>query len=218
MSAQPEISAAGFVNPEQTRREVFKAFDQYPWASDTDFQTGLQAVLSSLPSSPAPTSQPHVAESEIELRAKSFFYERKYGVKVDMVDFKAWKSAESSSASGAGQTSTSEGKSKSVDQSVAAQEKEKDDAKADEEETPFPSSYAAIVELILSGKPVPGIMEIPDTVLGKEAESESKAQQRRKPWETAAASEPKEEDKVLEEAKEEVVEEKEEDKEKEEAS
>lgn len=44
-------------------------------------------------------------------------------------------------------------------------------------------SYNEIVDLILQGKPVPGIKTIPDTVLGDEASSISKAPQRKKPWE-----------------------------------
>ena len=47
---------------------------------------------------------------------------------------------------------------------------------------PYPSSFSHIVELITKGEPVPGVREIPDTVLEGEA-SESRAETRRKPWE-----------------------------------
>lgn len=47
---------------------------------------------------------------------------------------------------------------------------------------PYPSSFARIVELIASGQPIPGVREIPDTVLHGQA-SESTAPRRRKPWE-----------------------------------
>lgn len=49
-------------------------------------------------------------------------------------------------------------------------------------EPAYPSSFAHIVELITTGQPVPGIQQIPDTVLtGHEITSEKP--RRRKPWE-----------------------------------
>ena len=47
---------------------------------------------------------------------------------------------------------------------------------------PYPTSFAHIVELITSGKPIPGIKEIPDTILSGQ-ETQSKCERRRKPWE-----------------------------------
>lgn len=49
-------------------------------------------------------------------------------------------------------------------------------------EPTYPSSFAHIVELITTGQPVPGIEQIPDTVLtGHDISSEKP--RRRKPWE-----------------------------------
>ena len=49
-------------------------------------------------------------------------------------------------------------------------------------EPAYPSSFAHIVELITTGQPIPGIQEIPDTVLeGHDLASEKP--RRRKPWE-----------------------------------
>jgi hypothetical protein len=47
---------------------------------------------------------------------------------------------------------------------------------------PYSSNYKELVELILSGKEVPGIKQIPNTVL-TEQESKASATQRTKPWE-----------------------------------
>jgi hypothetical protein len=47
---------------------------------------------------------------------------------------------------------------------------------------PYPTSFAQIVELIESGKPIPGIEDIPDTVLAGQ-EGPSKEKRRMKPWE-----------------------------------
>ena len=51
-----------------------------------------------------------------------------------------------------------------------------------EEKPPYPLSFSHVVELISSGKPVPGIKDIPDTVLEGQA-SQSTNQARKKPWE-----------------------------------
>lgn len=47
---------------------------------------------------------------------------------------------------------------------------------------PYPTSFAHVVELITSGKPIPGIKEIPDTVLVGQ-ETKSNHEKRKKPWE-----------------------------------
>lgn len=49
-------------------------------------------------------------------------------------------------------------------------------------EPTYPSSFAHIVELITTGQPVPGIRQIPDTVL-EGHETPSTVAGRRKPWE-----------------------------------
>lgn len=50
------------------------------------------------------------------------------------------------------------------------------------QEPAYPSSFAHIVELITTGQPIPGILEIPDTVLTGHDTASSKPR-RRKPWE-----------------------------------
>ena len=52
-----------------------------------------------------------------------------------------------------------------------------------EEQPPYPMTFNEIVELITAGKPVPGVKEIPDTVLEGRA-SESTSSGRKKPWES----------------------------------
>ena len=49
---------------------------------------------------------------------------------------------------------------------------------------PYPTSFAQIVDLIKSGRDVPGIKEIPDTVLAGQGTTSSVAK-RKKPWEKA---------------------------------
>ena len=50
---------------------------------------------------------------------------------------------------------------------------------------PYPTSFAHIVDLITKGEPIPGVKEIPDTVLEGQ-ESQSVTAVRKKPWEKEA--------------------------------
>ncbi|MBE7181212.1 MAG: hypothetical protein INR71_08390 [Terriglobus roseus] len=60
-------------------------------------------------------------------------------------------------------------------------------ADASDVPAPYPSSFARIVELITTGQPIPGIKQIPDTVLSGQS-SRSTAAARRKPWERDAGA------------------------------
>lgn len=61
-------------------------------------------------------------------------------------------------------------------------------ATANEPEAGPKLSYQEIVDLIQSGKPIPGIKQIPDTVLAGQGTSAAKST-RRKPWEKDAPAE-----------------------------
>jgi hypothetical protein len=90
---------------------------------------------------------------------------RKYGIHVHFDTYKAWK-AEHEAAKG------SHVNGQADDQQPASNEPE-----------PGPKfSYQEIVEMIQSGKPIPGIKEIPDTVLEGQGTTATKSA-RRKPWE-----------------------------------
>jgi hypothetical protein len=54
---------------------------------------------------------------------------------------------------------------------------------ADDQQPPYPTSFAAIVDLITRNIPVPGIEEIPTTVLEPGSSKVDKTPRRRKPWE-----------------------------------
>ena len=54
--------------------------------------------------------------------------------------------------------------------------------KPDESAAPYPSSFSQIVDLITKGEPIPGIREIPDTLLVGQESSPATAK-RKKPWE-----------------------------------
>ena len=60
--------------------------------------------------------------------------------------------------------------------------------KPDEAAAPYPSSFSQIVDLITKGEPIPGIREIPGTILVGQESSPTTAK-RKKPWEKDQALE-----------------------------
>jgi len=56
-------------------------------------------------------------------------------------------------------------------------------------DAPPPASFAEICALIAEGKPIPGIKDIPDTVLEGQG-TEAQAPRRKKPWERDATAAP----------------------------
>lgn len=50
---------------------------------------------------------------------------------------------------------------------------------------PYPISFSQIVDLITNGQPIPGIKEVPDTLLSGQ-ESRAVTAKRKKPWERDA--------------------------------
>jgi len=62
------------------------------------------------------------------------------------------------------------------------------DLSTPEKGAPYPPTFAEIVELITSGKPIPGIKDIPPTLLTSQA-TKPTASKRRKPWEKELPSE-----------------------------
>ena len=70
------------------------------------------------------------------------------------------------------------------DDAASVPASEQKDQKTSGAKPPYPLSFNHLVELITKGKEVPGIKDIPDTVLEGQASTSTKGE-RRKPWEKA---------------------------------
>jgi hypothetical protein len=134
-------------------------FLEYPFDEDAEYQAGLQTILQTAVSQ-------GIDQAELELQAKVFFFCRATGdssLTIELV--KQYRESHPESASHDCYSSTTGGSSAMSD------------------DPPYSVSYKEIVELILSGKPIPGIRQIPDTVLGEDAASKGGRAPRKKPWE-----------------------------------
>jgi Family of unknown function (DUF5572) len=150
------------------------------------------------------------------LRARCFYFARKTGTKVDYEAYKAWRAAKQPAVAAPEEQKpeenvTASGPSNVLPAAVPHSEEDKPaEAPAEaspaasipappEQSTqtesgqqssdmPYSANFQHIVELITSGKPIPGIKEIPDTIKAGEESTRSRGL-RLKPWETEESTE-----------------------------
>jgi len=159
--------------------ELFHQLDVYPWTSDEEFQSGLRAIL-------GPNPKPEQGE-QLTLRARCFYYARKHNIAINFDAYREWHARQGSPTQMKPNDGVIESTEPSEDQlssssDLATSEKLNNDSA--EPPAPYPLTFSHIVDLITSGQPVPGVKDIPDTVLDGQA-SQAIRSQRRKPWETA---------------------------------
>ncbi|KAI5949212.1 hypothetical protein KGF57_004810 [Candida theae] len=168
------------LNPQE---EVYKQYLNYDWNSDLEFQNGLQEILDSYLSNikeqdPSQTSISNLDKTQLTNQAKSFFFCQKTGHILNLEDFEEWKIHNGDKfAKNAKIVELGE-----EEEEEDTQDKQDERLASSEEQPPYSSNYQNLAELIMSGKPVPGIKDIPPVVLTDQG-SKSSAAQRKKPWE-----------------------------------
>jgi hypothetical protein len=155
---------------------LFHQLDNYPWDDDQEFQGGLKSITGS--------AKDQAQLEHLTLRAKCFYYARKSGTKVDFEGYKRWVEGgrEDGQMDGIG--------SQYVEDAPAVQPIELQNTSTGSGamgDAPKPASFAEICDLIAEGKPIPGIKDIPDTVLEGQSTA-SQATKRIKPWEKVGGS------------------------------
>lgn len=155
-----------------SQEQVYLEFLEYDWDSFQEFQDGLVEILDgylSLLQERDPTVQviPPAEKQQLIDQAKLFFYCTKTGNILNLDEYYDWKR-------------NNGGKITLVEESEEVNAPENRDDQ--DQEAPYSSNYQQLVDLIVAGKPVPGIKEIPDTVLSDQG-SKLEAKARVKPWE-----------------------------------
>ncbi|RHZ43975.1 DUF5572 domain-containing protein [Aspergillus thermomutatus] len=184
MVGSTPIQGSQLVETQEPEIDLFKKLNSYPFGTDVEFAKGLSIILGH-PDIPA-TEAEIDREDDLVLQAKCFYFSRKEQLSppLDFEKYKTWlgstPTAEPSSnaeinnydsqRASASETAVPPGLVPTNQQSPSIQE------------PAYPSSFARIVELITTGQQIPGIQQIPDTVLtGHDTPSEKP--RRRKPWE-----------------------------------
>ncbi|KAJ5189780.1 hypothetical protein N7491_008176 [Penicillium cf. griseofulvum] len=154
---------------------VFERLHTYPFTSDPEFANGLSIILGH-PDTPA-TEVEMNRDDDLVLQAKCFFFSRKENITpaIDFAAFKSWLVSRTTEPQGLGNNNDLQ-ISEASDPSTSGPES------STHPEPAYPSSFAHIVELITTGQPIPGIQDIPDTVLSGHDISSEKPR-RLKPWE-----------------------------------
>ncbi|CAI5759324.1 unnamed protein product [Candida verbasci] len=152
-------------NPQE---ETYIQYLNYDWDSFTEFQTGLEEVLQNYlqnlkESDPSIIEIPANDKQQLINQAKSFFFCEKTGNIINIEDYNDWKLHNE----------------EKYDKNAKIVEIKEEETSSD---PPYSSNYQNLVESILSGKEIPGIKQIPDTVLTDSA-STSNQKERLKPWE-----------------------------------
>ncbi|KAJ5929399.1 hypothetical protein N7454_007247 [Penicillium verhagenii] len=171
----------------------FEKLRTYSFHSDPEFANGLAIILGH-PDTPA-TEKEISREDDLVLQAKCFFFSR-YLIVVNInegtsanhsnrrenisppIDFASYKSWLTDSST----CEPRETSGPAASPNVIGSERTTD------HEPAYPSSFAHIVELITTGQPIPGIEQIPDTVLTGHGISSEKPR-RPKPWEKGESEE-----------------------------
>lgn len=186
-------------NPQE---HIYIDYLNYDWNAFLEFQEGLKEILDGYlqnlkEQDPSITSIPAVDRQQLVDQAKSFFYCKETGNIINLDDYLQWKYHNGSKYDRNQKISeiTDDSIEKVAEIEPAQKISDEPALKGTEEPTvskeatdsnapPYSSNYQELVELIISGKPVPGTKDIPDTVF-TEKSSKSQAKPRVKPWEKA---------------------------------
>ncbi|KAG7695871.1 hypothetical protein KL930_003539 [Ogataea haglerorum] len=150
---------------------VYEEFSRYDFDSNEEYLAGLKQVMEQyliLQSQSDPEISKDISEGVFDVskikpqdkeqlvwQAKVYFFCSQTGEILDLDDYRKWESTRK------------------------LQEPQGRNTK----EIPYSSNYEQLVDLIVNNKPIPGIKQIPDTVLGPELSSSSMLSERKKPWE-----------------------------------
>ncbi|KAI5466936.1 hypothetical protein BGZ63DRAFT_369939 [Mariannaea sp. PMI_226] len=201
MAAQPQGRHAGLEGIRSLKDEdaIFQAFDSYPWQKDKNFMTGLHAILGEPGQSSFQGSL-----IDIATHARVFYYNKQIGVSINFMRYQDWlakrpdyhppnvlpeeyyRQPETAAPSdGAQLFEWQQAAPKTelyVDRNAA-------DAQASADDGPnYPMGFAEMLKLIQEGKPVPGIRQIPNTIIRDPSVKPIGARAApKKPWEKADA-------------------------------
>lgn len=160
-------------NPQE---DVYRQYLNYDWDSFSEFKEGLQQILEAQleqmkEQDPSVTAIPALDKQQLIDQAKSFFFCSHTGHILNLDDYNEWK--------------LHNGSKYDQNAKIVEIEDEQPETTTSGTEPPYSSNYQHLVDLIVSGKPVPGIKQIPDTVLPEQS-LKAGAEQRAKPWEKAS--------------------------------
>lgn len=129
-----------------------------------------------------PDRIPAADREQLQLQTKIFVFCSETENIMELQDYQFWLGNKEREEAAAQATSTIEDVNRNIDTNhIQGGDSIVVDSAPEEEYT---SNYQEIVDMIVNNKPIPGIKEIPKTILDPEDASQSILKQRKKPWET----------------------------------
>ncbi|KAL2802891.1 hypothetical protein BJX63DRAFT_437443 [Aspergillus granulosus] len=187
-TSTPQTASTAHQSPET---DIYESLSTYNFVTDREFATGLAIILGH-PETPA--SEEEISrDDDLVLQAKCYYFTRKANLAspLSVANYKSWLEARAASNTISDQkivTETQENDTSATTLLSPPTNPEQQSAQSSSQEPTYPTSFAHIVELITTGQPIPGIQQIPDTLLtGQGAASEKP--KRRKPWEKEESAE-----------------------------
>ncbi|RGP80828.1 hypothetical protein FLONG3_1060 [Fusarium longipes] len=172
---------------------IFTAFDTYPWSKDKNFMSGLRTILGE------PGQQnPQASFSDMAIHARIFYYAQRIGVNIDFDAYKTWLAGKQDyqppdvlPEEYRQHTEVNVVSTPALDWQKAAPKTDLYiDRKAaaaqpgSQDQPNYPMGFAEMIKLIQEGKPVPGIRQIPNTIIRDPAvKPVGNRAVPRKPWE-----------------------------------
>ncbi|KAL3470405.1 hypothetical protein BJX99DRAFT_50697 [Aspergillus californicus] len=166
----------------ETETHIFERLSAYPFALNREFAQGL-AIIFGHPETP-PSEEEICSNDDLVLKAKCYYFarEEKIASPVNVTAYKAWLDKRSIPDYLTGRPPvTNPGGAKLPTTSLQVSSKKQHSSPVSQEPA-YPTSFAHIVDLITTGQPIPGIQNIPDTLLINQG-APSVIPSRRKPWE-----------------------------------
>ncbi|RIA95412.1 hypothetical protein C1645_757497 [Glomus cerebriforme] len=152
--------------------QIFKAFENYDFENDTNFQTGLPSILNSHQDKPK-----EKLDALIE-KAKCFYYS-KVIQEFDYDNYLTWKTNTNKLASSNIKDNV---ESSSVITSSKSDVNNNPQTEQTADNPQYPRTFYQLVEMIAEEQPIPGIKQIPNE-LNKGNPSIPTIKPRPKPWE-----------------------------------
>jgi hypothetical protein len=169
---------------------IYRTLTAYPFDSDPEYLSGLASILGHPDT--APSQEELASNPDLILQARCFYFARRSNLQpIDPTAYRQWLAQNSSAPSAAPQETTTFTTGAGPAPQPQAQRQPPAQGNASQP-PPYPTSFAEIVDLITRNVPVPGIEEIPDTVLEHGSSKVDRTPRRRKPWESDGEGESEE--------------------------
>ncbi|KPM34929.1 hypothetical protein AK830_g11637 [Neonectria ditissima] len=190
--AQDPLSGADRIRALKEDDAVFQAFDAYPWKKDKMFMSGLYAILGE-----PGQHNPQASLADMAIHARVFYYAQRIGVSIDFARYENWLAEHPDRRAPdvlpeeylVRSNTSQEPAAPVLDWQQAAPKADlyvdrKAGAESDDDQPNYPMGFAEMLKLLQEGKPVPGIRQIPNTIVRDPSVKPVGARPvPRKPWE-----------------------------------